>query len=94
MELQYKKGVEEEAEYFEKTGNLKLIKKINRLLDELKKHPKTGTGKPEKLKENLSGFWSRRINKEHRIVYKIDTKQKIVKIYSMYGHYDDIDIDD
>lgn len=34
MELQYKKGVEEEAEYFEKTGNLKLIKKINRLLDE------------------------------------------------------------
>ena len=47
------------------------LKKINALIKESMRTPFEGTGKPEALKENLKGFWSRRINLEHRLVYKI-----------------------
>ncbi|QIV94837.1 Txe/YoeB family addiction module toxin [Allofrancisella frigidaquae] len=50
----------------------KIIKKINSLIKEVKKSPFEGTGNPEPLKYDLSGFWSRRIDREHRLVYKID----------------------
>jgi toxin YoeB len=49
--------------------DLKILEEINHLLDECRRHPFTGTGKPEPLKGNLTGYWSRRINKEHRLVY-------------------------
>ncbi|HYK75806.1 MAG TPA: Txe/YoeB family addiction module toxin [Daejeonella sp.] len=55
------------------------------MLDELTEHPLTGTGKPELLKHELTGLWSRRINKEHRIVYGI--KENTVYEYSLKGHY-------
>ncbi|MBD3628358.1 MAG: Txe/YoeB family addiction module toxin [Cyclobacterium sp.] len=61
--------------------------KIDQLLDELEEHPETGTGKPERLKNILSGYWSRRINKEHRLVYSIDGEKVIVTVISAYGHY-------
>ena len=48
-----------------------VIEKINGLLTECQRHPFTGTGKPEPLKNELSGFWSRRINREHRLVYRV-----------------------
>ena len=48
--------------------------------------PKAGIGKPELLKNGLSGLWSRRINKEHRIVYKI-TSDNTLEILSLRGHY-------
>jgi len=70
-----------------KSGNKKLIIKIDQLLDELEEHPETGTGKPERLKNNLSGLWSRRINKEHRLVYSIDGNKVTVTVISVYGHY-------
>ncbi len=70
-----------------KSGNKKLIIKIDQLLDELEEHPETGTGKPERLKNNLSGLWSRRINKEHRLVYSIDGEKVIVTVISAFGHY-------
>jgi len=47
------------------------LKKINRLLKDVQRHPFEGIGKPEPLKGNLSGFWSRRITQEHRLVYRI-----------------------
>ncbi|KEI35401.1 YoeB toxin protein [Francisella sp. W12-1067] len=50
----------------------KIIKKINSLIKEVKRSPFEGTGNPEPLKYDLSGFWSRRIDREHRLVYKID----------------------
>jgi len=56
-------------------------------LDGLEEHPETGTGKPERLKNNLTGLWSRRINKEHRLVYYIDGNKVTVTIISAYGHY-------
>lgn len=49
-----------------------ILKKINSLIKEIDRMPFEGTGKPEPLKHDLSGWWSRRINLEHRLVYKID----------------------
>ncbi|MEG3438564.1 Txe/YoeB family addiction module toxin [Pannus brasiliensis CCIBt3594] len=49
----------------------KLYKKIVDLIDDILRHPFSGIGKPEPLKHQLKGYWSRRINEEHRLVYKI-----------------------
>lgn len=66
--------------------NDKLIfKKINILIKEILRTPFTGTGKPEPLKHELSGYWSRRINDEHRLVYKVEEDEVLV-ISCMY-HY-------
>ena len=87
FELIFKPKALEDRDSFKKSGNLPLMKKIKKLLEELEQHPETGTGKPEKLKENLSGYWSRRINGEHRIIYTIDDDKKLVEIYSFRDHY-------
>ncbi len=55
-----------------------VLKKINRLLKEIQRHPFEGTGKPEPLKGNLSGLWSRRITQEHRLVYEVRTGSIII----------------
>ena len=70
------------------SGNIAVTKKIRRLLEELTEHPETGTGKPEKLKYDYNGYWSRRINREHRLVYFIDKELITVTVISAYGHYD------
>ncbi|WP_417914289.1 Txe/YoeB family addiction module toxin [Candidatus Electronema sp. JM] len=49
----------------------KMLRRINLLINEIKRSPFEGLGKPEPLKHALSGYWSRRINEEHRIVYKV-----------------------
>jgi len=56
----------------------RVLKKINMLLKETLRDPFRGTGKPEPLVGNLTGFWSRRINREHRIIYKVFEDQIIV----------------
>ena len=63
----------------------KIFAKINTLIQECQRTPFTGTGKPEPLKGSLAGFWSRRITKEHRLVYKIE--QNSVVIVSCRYHY-------
>ena len=70
-----------------KSGQKKTLEKIAKLLEELTFHPKTGTGQVEQLKGNLSGFWSRRINKADRIIYSIEDEKVIVTVISMKGHY-------
>ena len=67
------------------TTDKTMLKKINSLIKEIKSSPFEGTGKPEPLKHNLSGAWSRRINKEHRLIYEVD--EDIVYILSLKGHY-------
>ena len=65
--------------------NKKLFKKINDLLKDIIREPFLGLGKPEPLKHELSGYWSRRINDEHRLVYKVtDTT---VFVASCKSHY-------
>ncbi|MND86403.1 Toxin YoeB [compost metagenome] len=55
-----------------------ILKKINNLIKEIERQPYDGNGKPEPLKHNLAGWWSRRINLEHRLVYRIDNDSIIV----------------
>ena len=74
---------------FEKSGDKPLMKKVRALFEELKKHPETGTGKPERLKGNRSGLWSRRITDKHRMVYRIENMEITVYVLSLSGHYDD-----
>jgi toxin YoeB len=50
----------------------KILRRINTLIKEIQRSPLEGIGKPEPLKHGLSGYWSRRINDEHRIVYKVE----------------------
>jgi toxin YoeB len=66
--------------------NIKLIFKVWELIFDTEKTPFSGIGKPEALKGNLSGFWSRRIDQEHRLIYKVD--DEILELISCYGHYD------
>ena len=72
-----------------KQSEPKAFVKLGRLLEELMDHPRTGTGHPEQLSGDLSGQWSRRITKKHRLVYEIHDTQVIVLVISAYGHYDD-----
>lgn len=61
--------------------------KLTKLLDELIEHPRTGTGSPEALKHKFSGYYSRRINKQHRLIYQINDEKIEVLIISSKGHY-------
>ncbi len=72
-----------------KTGDRIVLKKIEKLLKELMDHPTTGTGQPEKLKHNLSGLYSRRINQKHRLIYSIEEEDSTVHILSAWAHYDE-----
>ena len=65
----------------------KVVGRILRLLEETARDPFSGIGKPEPLKGNLRGKWSRRITDEHRLVYAVTDEQLI--IYSLRGHYDE-----
>ena len=64
-------------------------RKVVAFIEELKAHPKTGTGHPEPLKGKPEGRWSRQINKKHRLVYSIYDTEVVVLVIAAYGHYDD-----
>lgn len=87
--LIFKKRAETDIENHQKSGNVPILRKLTSLLEEIKVHPRSGTGKPEQLRGNLSGKWSRRINSEHRLIYSIEEEKIIVEIISAKGHYDD-----
>lgn len=63
----------------------RLLRRINELIRDMVRNPFDGIGKPEKLKGNLAGFYSRRIDDEHRLVYAVD--EKAIYIISCKGHY-------
>ncbi|WP_227430351.1 Txe/YoeB family addiction module toxin [Psychrobacter sp. I-STPA6b] len=67
------------------TQDKKTLKRINKLITDCKRSPFVGIGKPEPLKENLSGFWSRRIDDSHRLVYVVD--KNYLTIISCRYHY-------
>lgn len=66
--------------------NKKVVKRINQLIKDIRRNPFDGIGKPEPLKGNLTGLWSRRIDEKHRIVYIIENET--VLIFSCKGHYE------
>ena len=69
------------------TRDKKILKRINQLLQDIERNGYNGIGKPEPLRGGLSGFWSRRIDDEHRIVYRVTEDR--VEIIQCRGHYDD-----
>ena len=88
----YKIDIKEQAEY----DLLRLAKeepkaflKAQSLIDELREHPKTGTGHPEPLRGDRAGQWSRHISKKHRLVYEIRETEVVVLVLTAYGHYED-----
>jgi len=89
MEMIFSPRATEDLKYWKKSGNKIIQKKIESLLDAIQENPYKGIGKPEPLKHNLSGAWSRRITQEHRLVYEINENNQIVilNILSLKGHY-------
>jgi toxin YoeB len=69
------------------SGNRAAYTKAIALIEEIKEHPTTGTGQPEQLKYDLAGYWSRRIDKKNRIIYRIDEGKVTVVVVSVAGHY-------
>ncbi len=72
---------------WKKAGDEKTVLKIKEILHDIAEHPYSGIGKPEPLRHNLSGKWSRRINKTDRIIYSVDGTLVLVYVFSMKGHY-------
>lgn len=85
MIIEFTRNADADLDYFKKSGNKQIIKKIKELLESINIDPYTGIGQPEPLKHSLSGTWSRRINKEHRLVYEV--VDEFVYILSLKGHY-------
>jgi toxin YoeB len=75
----------EDYVYWQQTDK-KMVLKINELLKEISRNPFSGTGKPEPLKYKYKGFWSRRINEEHRLIYQV--KENEIHIAKCRYHYD------
>jgi toxin YoeB len=65
-------------DYTSWAGEPKMIRRINRMIEEATRDPGQGIGKPERLAENLSGYWSRRITDEHRLVYIVRSDSLII----------------
>lgn len=84
MKLTFSTKAWEQYLYWQTTDK-KILKRINLLIKDIQRTPQEGIGKPEPLKHGLSGYWSRRINDEHRIVYK--QQDDTIQIAQLRYHY-------
>ena len=84
MKLLFSENAWKDYLFWQKTDK-KTLKRINKLIKDIQRNKYEGLGKPEALKHNLSGFWSRRITNEHRIVYKIENNS--ILIAQLRYHY-------
>ncbi len=87
MEIKFTDIALEHLEYFKKTNEQSILKKIKQLLEDININQYSGIGKPEQLKYQYKGYWSRRVNREHRMIYKIDKENNLIIIHSLKGHY-------
>jgi toxin YoeB len=87
--LLFSRNALDDISFHRKSGDKAVLAKIDQLLNELLLHPSTGTGQPEKLKHELSGKFSRRINRKHRLIYEIDELSRTVTVLSAKAHYSD-----
>ena len=85
MEIIFEPEALEDLDYWKESGNNQVLKKIRALLENIAQTPHEGIGKPEALKYNLAGKWSRRISGEHRLVYKVE--QDKITVYQLRFHY-------
>ena len=84
MKVSFAKVADEDYRYW-KRKDRKVFEKINALLKDIEQHPFTGIGKPEPLRHELSGWWSRRITKVHRLVYRVESNK--ISVLSCRFHY-------
>lgn len=89
MEIIYSPKAFEDLKFWKRSGNKLVQKKIQELIFDIQKNPFTGIGKPEPLKHNLKGSWSRRITDEHRLVYEVNEANEVIilSVLSLKGHY-------
>ncbi len=85
MEVVFFDQARKNIEYWKESGQKKIMTRITDLLNDIHKHAYSGIGKPEELKHDLSGWWSRRINREHRLIYRVVNNK--VQVLSMRYHY-------
>ena len=90
MQVEFSDKAKADLDFWIKSGNKGILKKIYSLIEDVQLHPYQGIGKPEQLKHQLIGRWSRRINQEHRIIYKVTNENtiEILDILSLKGHYE------
>ncbi|RIH84499.1 Txe/YoeB family addiction module toxin [Calidithermus roseus] len=86
MRLIFSEEAWEDYLYWQKTDKA-LLRRINELIRDAQRNAFDGLGKPEPLKHNLQGWWSRRINQEHRMVYKVEGNDLIIAM--LRYHYED-----
>jgi toxin YoeB len=82
--LQFADNAWEDSLYWQRTDK-KMLKRVNELINAIQRDPFQGVGKPEPLRHALAGYWSRRLNDEHRIVYKVEAG--VVLIAQVRYHY-------
>lgn len=85
MEIIFSPEALDDLKFWKQSGNVNIQNRIQALLDSIKETPYEGLGKPEALKHNWSGYWSRRINKEHRIIYKWENER--IFVAQLRSHY-------
>lgn len=87
MEIVLLEQAQKDRDYWKESGNKAIMNRITALLKDIVEHPYTGIGKPEPLKYDLAGKWSRRINSEHRIIYSVNEDIVTVYVFAMRYHY-------
>jgi toxin YoeB len=87
MEVVYKDKAIEDIKFWKKSGQKNIQSRITKLIEDIQLHPQTGLGNPEQLKYELSGLWSRKIDKGNRLIYEIFENN--LHVISMRGHYSD-----
>ena len=87
MEIILLEQAQNDRDYWKESGNKAIMNRISALLKDIMEHPYTGIGKPEPLKYDLAGIWSRRINSEHRLIYSVNENIITVYVFSMRYHY-------
>jgi toxin YoeB len=87
MEVIYKDKALNDIKFWKKSGQKNIQSRITKLIKDIEVHPYTGLGKPEALKYELTGLWSREIDKVNRLIYEISENQ--IHIISIRGHYFD-----
>ncbi len=85
MEIALTTKANEDLAYWKKSGNQSVLKRIRQLTESILETPFSGIGKPEPLKYELTGKWSRRITKEDRLIYEL--RDNTIYIFSFRGHY-------
>ena len=85
MEMIFTDEAKRDLEWWQKSGKVAVLKRIRSLIESMLQSPFEGIGKPEPLKYNLSGKWSRRITEKDRLVYEV--KEELIIIHTLRDHY-------